>query len=189
MTQPDINTLQGYAASDEFARRAFELLATRQRKRSEITVDVLMSSLTADRTPVVKFLQRLESLGCGQFILGRGTKQSRLRWRYTMGSVGMAALGRSAILEEMPSEETNGDEDSPAPTPTARPGTVSTATTPPAAEPIRPIVPTRRALSHTFPLAPDRLALLELPIDLTKAEANRLAAFVQALAVEPQPTT
>ncbi|MGC8541942.1 MAG: hypothetical protein ACP5QA_15135 [Phycisphaerae bacterium] len=189
MTQPDINTLQGYAASDEFARRAFELLATRQRKRSEITVEVLMSSLSADRATVVKFLQRLESLSCGQFILGRGTKQSRLRWRYTMNSVGMVALGRSTILEEMPDAD-EGASDSEAEVSPAQPP-ASPAVTAPAEQSAalnRSTPPPRRALSHTFPLAPDRMALLELPIDLTKTEAARLAAFVQALAVEPPAT-
>ncbi|MGC8541994.1 MAG: hypothetical protein ACP5QA_15395 [Phycisphaerae bacterium] len=191
MLQPDVKTLQGYAASDEFARRAFEVLANRQRKRGEITVEVLMSGLSADRMLVVKFLQRLESLGYGQFILGRGSKQSRLRWRYTMSSVGMVALGRSTILEEMPYADDgdsgdNGHESeseglSAQPT-NAQKGSAAE----PAAAPNWPTPPPRKALAHTFPLAADRMALLELPVDLTAAEARRLAAFVQALAVEPQ---
>jgi hypothetical protein len=43
-------------------------------------------------------------------------------------------------------------------------------------------------VSYPFPLRPGMLAQISLPADLTKAEAKRLAAFVESLAMdEPQP--
>ena len=41
-----------------------------------------------------------------------------------------------------------------------------------------------KSLTHHIPLRPDRLARFTLPIDLTAAEAKRLAVILQALVIE-----
>lgn len=48
--------------------------------------------------------------------------------------------------------------------------------------------PPKNLVSYPFPIRPGMLAQISLPADLTKAEAKRLAAFVESLALdEPQP--
>jgi len=42
-------------------------------------------------------------------------------------------------------------------------------------------IQTRETLNHTYHLRPDRQIVLELPIDLTSREAERLAAFIRTL--------
>jgi hypothetical protein len=42
-------------------------------------------------------------------------------------------------------------------------------------------------ISYPYPLRPGLLISVELPADLTKLEATRLASFLQSLAVDPQP--
>ena len=38
-------------------------------------------------------------------------------------------------------------------------------------------------ITHDFPLRPDLIVRLTLPVDLTAADAERMAAFIAALAV------
>jgi len=42
-------------------------------------------------------------------------------------------------------------------------------------------IQTRETINHTYHLRPDRQIMLELPIDLTSREAERLAAFIRTL--------
>ena len=189
MDQTALESLQNYAARDSFARRAFELLAQRQRKRTELAVEVLMRDMGCPRADAVKFLKRLGKLECGRFYAGRGSKQSRFRWRYAMYSVAQVALGQPASLEALPWEDDDvGQEDDSqklgdggAETLYITP-VVSAAGTAPV-----PTASVSRAqlIGHTYPLRPELFVSLSLPPDLTAQEADRLAAFIRALAVMP----
>lgn len=44
-----------------------------------------------------------------------------------------------------------------------------------------------RMLAHDFPLRPDLSIRVDLPVDLTVAEAERLSRMVHAIAFEDQP--
>ena len=48
--------------------------------------------------------------------------------------------------------------------------------------------PPKHLVSYPFPLRPGLLAQISLPADLTKAEAKRLAAFVESLAMDEAET-
>lgn len=181
-----LESLQNWAVKDEIARRAFDILAQRQRKRTELTVEVLMRDMGCPRADAVKFLKQLDDLTCGRFIAGRGSKQSRFRWRYAMYSVAQVALGKSQTLEELPWDGGNVEEEPafPATSGFATPMRSDTLEVPPAALAAAPA--TRSMLiNHTYPLRPDLLAPIGLPADLTAQEADRLAAFIRALAVTP----
>ena len=178
-----LESLRNYSSTTDFARRAFEILAQRQRKRTELSVDVLMRDMGSPRADVVKFFKQLGEFGCGRFYSGRGSKPSRFRWRYAMYSVAQVALGQAQMLEELPLE--GGDEDEePAYTttsespPSIRTDTVIAPSAVPAAAP-----PRSKVINHTYPLRPDLLVPMVLPADLTAPEAERLAAFIRALAV------
>jgi len=179
-------SLQNWALKDEVARRAFEVLAQRQRKRTELTVEVLMRDAGCMRADAVKFLKQLDDLACGRFIAGRGSKQSRFRWRYAMNSVGQVALGKSQIPEELPWDGGDLEEESAfsAPSEFATPMRSDLLEAPPAALAGAPATRSR-LINHTYPLRPDLLAPIGLPADLTAQEADRLALFIKALAVTP----
>ena len=181
-----IENLQTLAANDALARRAFEVLAQRQRKRTELTVEVLMRDMGCPRGDTVKFFKLLEELGCGKFFTGRGSKPSRFRWRYAMYSVAQVALGQGQPLEELPWDGDTVDEDEQAiagaadgsmPPPPAVASILQTVDLPTAMP--------RRLNNYSFPLRPDLLVPLALPVDLTLSEAERLSVFVKALAVTP----
>ena len=187
MDQTALESLRNYAATDSFARRAFELLAQRQRKRTELAVEVLMRDMGCPRADAVKFLKRLGKLECGRFYAGRGSKQSRFRWRYAMYSVAQVALGQPASLEALPWDDDDvGQEDD---SQELGDGAVPPQTGPVAAAmdtPASAFAPLpRRLINHTYPLRPDLLVPIGLPADLTAQEADRLAAFIRALAVMP----
>jgi len=42
-------------------------------------------------------------------------------------------------------------------------------------------------IQHPFPLRPDLMIFLELPVDLTEVDAERIATFVRGLAWPPAP--
>ena len=56
MDQSVLESLRNYAGRDNFARRAFEILSLRQRKRTELGVEILMRDMGCPRADVVKFL-------------------------------------------------------------------------------------------------------------------------------------
>ena len=179
-----VDALRNYSSASDFARRAFELLTQRQRKRTELAVEVLMRDMGSPRAEVVTFFKQLGEFGCGRFFAGRGSKQSRFRWRYAMYSVAQVALGQAEALEELPWEVGDEDDNEPAYPAVSesaaliRSEVVNVLAAAPAAAP-----PRSRVISHTYPLRPDLLVPMGLPADLTAQEADRLAAFIRALAV------
>ncbi len=183
--------LRSLAQNDAIAQKAFTLLAQRQRKRSATTVDVMMRDLDAPRTQIVSLFKGLMETGCGRMIIGRGSKPTRFIWAFTMASVAQYALGQSDALEPMPATQCDQDnvddtDDAAATTDNIlqsnQPVTIPDAVTgaPPAFSAGK-----IEMLSHNFPLRPGLLARLSLPVDLTTQEAERLAAYIRALAVPP----
>jgi hypothetical protein len=70
----------------------------------------------------------------------------------------------------------------------AVPGAAGTQVTLPPADPAPPADPSKTLVTYPFPIRSGMLAQISLPADLSKAEAKRLAAFVESLAMdEPQP--
>ncbi len=163
---PDVARLLDYARSDSVAKRLFELLSQRQRRRRELVVEVVMRDLEITRPTAVEVFRTLQELGCGKMVLGRGTKPTRFEWHYTMNSVGLAALGQSETLVPMQRSDAEVDEG----------GVVE----PTATGPAEPALPAGM-IKYPFPLRPDVIATLSLPVDLTDDEAERLSYFINAL--------
>ena len=190
MDSVNLQSLQNLAANDAVAHRAFEILTQRQRKRTELTVEVLMRDMGCPRSDVVKFLKSLGELGCGRFLAGRGSKQSRFRWRYAMYSVAQVALGQAEALEELPWEVSDSESDAEGEAAlsstleeqvSVRSGAAQMLPAVAAAPPVA----RSRLINHTYPLRPDLLVPIGLPADLSAQEAERLAAFIRALALVP----
>ncbi len=193
---PNVNgtALRELASSNQLANRAFQVLAQRQRKRTEITTEVMMSDLDATRSQVIGLFKDMAAAGCGRMVIGRGSKSTRFLWAYTMASVGQYALGQSDVLEPMPdmpsspADDGNLNDDTaaliePAGDNSGRGLTgISAGVVKPAPVASGGAGQSPTLLMHNFPLRPGLLARLSLPDDLTAQEAERLGGFIRALA-------
>lgn len=164
----DGKALQGLYQRSECAKAALDHFAERENRRATTTVEALQTALRADgyshtRTEVIDLFKELDSLGCGQFKVGRKGHSSRIEWTVHLKSVGQAARGTGIVeplaerdIEEL--QEAESEEDS----------------------------LQDRELEHVFMLRPSYKLTLELPKDLTHAEAARIADFIRTLPFEPQ---
>jgi len=92
------------------AKAMLDHFASRERNRRTTTIERLLSNLNNDgaalsRGDVIKVLQWLEKLGCGQFIAGRKGHPSRFEWSVGLVDVGRAAAGEAVEIEAAPVNE------------------------------------------------------------------------------------
>lgn len=169
VTRVNTQLLRELYSTDEAAKAVFDHLAKRERNWKEVIVDRIMLNIgnegsQASRSDVVRVLKALERAGCGKFVVGRAGHPSRFRWDVEMVAVGRHAAGQPAIIEQVdpgtPSEEE----------------VIQTETVPegPSSDGVR-------ELTHAFRLRPDLPVSFKLPVDLTAAEAARLADFIKTL--------
>jgi hypothetical protein len=97
----------------------------------------------------------LQDLEAGQLVLGRRGSHSRFVWSVEMVSLGKAAAGNPNEIQPIPEE--NLDQE----------GAEDTDT-----------------VSHSYNLRLHSPVTFELPEDLTKGEAERLATFIRTLPIE-----
>ncbi len=208
---PDRKALRDLAETGEAPKRAFEVLAKRQRKRRELSLEVLMQELRAGgveiaRAQAYSFFKELERCGCGRIKLGRGSRPTRFRWRYTMRSIAQLALGQTDAVETMPEPDTEEIDNSEGTAP-APPDNIAhqdgparyeeyekaigqsdrQAPVPPPGEGGAEAKATAgaqgvRIINYPYPLRPGLLVSVSLPVDMTAQEAERMAAYIKALA-------
>jgi hypothetical protein len=147
----------------EFAA-LFDHLAVRKRRSREVLVDRIekeanledAGSSRSRRSAILEFFRRLEALGAGRLIVGRGGKKTRFRWEDAVSISEVAGVARGGSPDQG--------------------GLAEARVT---------LAPTARAersrIEHRFALRTDFTVHLDLPADLTPAEADRLSTFVQAL--------
>ncbi len=208
---PDREALRHLADTGEAPKKAFEVLAKRQRKRRELSLEVLMQELRADgveitRAQAYSFFKELERCGCGRIKLGRGSRPTRFRWRYTMRSIAQLALGQTDAVEIMPEpdpeEVDNGEGTAPAPPDNTahqdgpalcekyekamgrsdRQATVPSPREGGAEAKATPSDQGIRIVNYPYPLRPGLLVSVSLPVDMTTQEAERMAAYIKTLA-------
>ena len=85
---------------DPDAKQLFEWAASRRRDVTETSVDRMIQKLRIHRSTAIGLARKLEEAGCGDFVVGRRGSQSRLRWAYSLISLGKAAAGETEDLEE-----------------------------------------------------------------------------------------
>ena len=165
----DIDGIKKLYIGKSVAKAAFDYFATRQRNRSETTVNQLLADLVARSHPasyveVRDFLRKLHRLNCGAYIIGRKGKHSRLRWSVDRVSLGRAAAGEPLQVEQSTDEEAAGANDE------VEEGKIDT------------LNPDDMRLS--YPLRRDRHIDLIIPRDITPTEAQRLSDFIKTLQFE-----
>jgi hypothetical protein len=83
------------------ARAVFDWAASRTNDAIETTLDVIERKTGMARAEAVEFARRIDNLGCGDFKVGRKGAKSRIRWAYSLKSMGEAAQGRVDTLAEV----------------------------------------------------------------------------------------
>jgi|GEM_PF-2153552 len=83
------------------ARAVFDWAASRINDAIETTLDLIIRKTGMSRSEAVDFARRLDDLGCGDFVVGRKGAKSRIRWAYSLKSMGQAAQGHVDTLVEV----------------------------------------------------------------------------------------
>jgi len=112
------------------ARTLLDWAASRTNDAAETSVERLMQMARVGRPEAVELARVLEEIGCGEFIVGRKGWKSRMRWSYSLRSLGKAAQGQTAQLEDVDPELVEDAVDQPPPTTgmgTERPLTIAEA--------------------------------------------------------------
>jgi hypothetical protein len=148
----------------------FDWAASRDRDAKETSVDRLIEKLQIAKPQAIKICKQLQDAGCGRLFYGRRGAKTRIRWFYSLRSLGKAAKGDSSQLDEINDEF---DEDDAAAAPVQAKLREAMAGAGPS-----------EGIEHRFALRPSINVTVSLPEDLTKREAERFAAFIQSLPFE-----
>lgn len=161
MSDSLIQQLRSLCTVSEATQAFFDLLSQRKNEARVTKVDRVLALCPAQARPIarreiIKLLQQLEELKMGRFIMGRRSQPSRFEWAVSSLEVARAATGASGTLnlDVLASPTVPDDECS-----------------------------MGDVLLHQFHLRPDFCLTVELPVDLTQHEADRLAAFVRTLPI------
>lgn len=168
----DINRLrQSYAVNAELAAICDEL-GNRTNNQRVTKLKPYLALLNRDRAEAIKqwkliaAFRELETCGCGEYIEGRHGHPSRFVWNAEYGS---HAICKAVFGEPLQSSSETTEEDYES-TEDNTDGDASTDD--------------ESRLDHYFNLRADYQLEITLPVDLTVAEAERLAAFIKSLPLE-----
>ena len=89
---------------DGAAKAVLDWAASRTNDAAETSLDRLMQMAQIGRSEAVELARTLDETGCGEFIVGRKGWKSRIRWTYSLRSLGSAAQGQTAELKEIDPE-------------------------------------------------------------------------------------
>lgn len=148
--------LQQYNDSDDAFAAVMAWAAKRKNDSRETNIDRLAYKADLRRSEVVRVAKLLAELGHCKFVPGRHSHPSRIEWISSLRSVGLAATGRTNTIDELDIDTAVEDDDDEQ-------------------------VLVEGHISHVFQLRPDVPIKFDLPANLTQAEAQRLARFVESL--------
>ncbi len=176
-TSPTMAVAKHLAAlpRDEWAEKLFYLFARQPINEDgpgESDVVETAAALGVSRGWVVFWFKQLAAVGCGQFVVGRRGYPSRFVWKFhpcrvantaLTGEDELAPTDWDLLASDESADETREHADEEAPEAAALDDEI---------------------MSFSFPLRRGFAVQLNLPASLKKAEADRLAAFIQALPVD-----
>lgn len=141
----------------------FRVFSRRERNASVTELDKLLQANELQglrdqrgRALAIEFFRRLTQMGIGEFRVGRRKKPTRFIWNTPLVDVAATALDTAA---KTPSPIGSDAKQA------TRPGD-------------------SRLLTHVYVLREDLIVRLDLPVDLTIAEAKRLSTFIQTLPLD-----
>jgi hypothetical protein len=162
--------LQGLYRSDDIARALLDDAAERSYVVARTSVDRIARIAGTTRAKAIELCKLLDDIGVGTYkrayTKDRDKFPARIHWHYVPRSIGRIAKGEKEELQDIRLEE---------PDDLAEQGDAiaSNGTR-------QPVL--RDFIEHRYPLREGRIVTLRLPINLTKEEADRLSAFIAALA-------
>jgi hypothetical protein len=151
-----VDELRKLYKSNAAARSLLDYFAARERNARRSPVERLCAVTGISRADVIDLFRKLEEMSLGRFLVGRRGQPSRFEWDFAMISVGQAATGETANIEQDEIEDVTEEA-----------------------------IAGSDGIKHHFRLRPDFPVELELPANLTSAEANRLADFIKTLPFNP----
>lgn len=97
-TMSDLRVLY---AHDEKARIFFDWAANRTNDTAETSVDRIAQKTQSSYADARNLAKRLCEVSLGEFVVGRKGWKSRVRWKFSLRSLGKAAAGEDVILEKV----------------------------------------------------------------------------------------
>src|SRR5437868_192897 len=94
-----VNKIKALYETDPVAKGLFDWLANRTNDVAETSVDRICQMVDVDRYQAIDLARILADIGVCDFIVGRKGWKSRVRWRYSVSSLGFAAKGQSEQIE------------------------------------------------------------------------------------------
>lgn len=161
-----INRLKSLYGESPANELFFKILARRKRRAWITKVDRILGlmlsedeSVNVNRGEIVRLMQELAGLGFGRFVPGRHSRPSRMEWSVDVLELAKVAMGESDTVSEVQPEDINDEADEDADS---------------------------EVLEHKFYLRSNFLVRIELPMDFTASEADRLAGFLKSLPIEAE---
>ncbi len=150
--------LRALYSGNPIAKATFDYFASRDRNATETKTDRLEAVIAnqgvrVGRSEVIRVMRKLEEAGCGKYVEGRHGHPSRFEWSVELKSVAEVAKGGAISVGRLDDE----DADS----------AVTAAVT--------------DIEVHPYRLRQGLTVQLNLPVDLSTAEASRLADFIKTL--------
>lgn len=171
----NVGELKRLYASSPVAQSAFDVFASRTNNSRATTVERMQAllrqaGLEVTRPEVVEMFRVLERAMCGRFRVGRHGRPSRIEWTVGLREMGKAARGEIAEVEPVNTSELVAEpEDEPE---YEAEEDLDEGTSVPAG-----------MREHRYWLRDGLELRLVLPLDLTEAEAKRLAAHIVTLPI------
>ena len=157
--------------TDRTIKTLFDWAASRDRDVKETSAERVAEKLQVAKPQAIKVYRQLQDVGCGRLMYGRRGAKTRMRWFYSLRSLGKAARGDTSQLDEI-NDELDDDDGSAGPVSQAKAGEDTAVRGP------------SERIEHRFALRPSISVTISLPVDLTRKEAERFAAFIQSLPFE-----
>lgn len=158
--------LQKEYRSNEIARALFSNLIDRRRNALVTKAEDAAEMTGAKYADVVALFRQLEKIGAGNFRSGRRGQKTRIEWVFDVRELAAAARGDAIQIQPVTHAAA---EDGPAMSPLAHMNDDTVA---------------GAMKLHRYRIRSDLEIKIELPINLTTAEANRLGFMIQNAAFE-----
>lgn len=161
MTSSILTQLQALYSESEVTKAFFDILSRRTNDAKQTRVNRVarlleLDGVAATKQEIHRIMHRLEELALGRYVPGRHSSPSRFEWSTSALAAAKAAIGQTSDLDLSlpPGPEVPEEED-------LEVGT----------------------LDHRFFLRPEIQVVIELPVDFSPQEAERLAAFIKTLPI------
>jgi len=171
MNDDEINSLRILYKNNLSAQRFFEWAASRQRDSADTDIDRISSVAKIARHEALALSRELQEIGIGKVIYGRRGAKTRIRWNYSLKSIGQSAnISANSLkridpdeLESLPADETNESENNRSDLEAIKNS------------------PNENFISHPMWLRPGVRIEIKLPSDLTEREADRLSNWIKSI--------